>query len=169
METSSVIDKLAANLLMITDLAKSIPQAEQKIKAGANWSILEVFEHLFLTERSVYRLLLKKAEKQHSAQIILGTAKMKRLLIDRRSFKITAPAYLVPTGTFTEIDAFIEAFRSERNSLMDDLQVGNILIDNGVFDHPVLGELTITDWIDFLIAHTERHVLQIQELRDGLK
>lgn len=166
METSSLINKLSANLLVIIDLANGIPEKEQNIKADGKWSILEIFEHLLLTERSVHRLLLKKAEKQHSSQTMLGSAKIKRMLLDRRSVKITAPPYLVPTGIFTHIDAFTSAFLAERNGLIDDLKTGRILVDNSIFNHPVLGELTITDWIDFVIAHTERHMLQIQEMRE---
>ena len=35
--------------------------------------------------------------------------------------------------------------------------------------HPILGEMTKVDWIHFMIAHTNRHLVQIEEVKTVAK
>jgi hypothetical protein len=37
------------------------------------------------------------------------------------------------------------------------------VIDNRMFPHPYLGNLTMVDWCYFIISHADRHCLQIQD------
>ena len=39
-----------------------------------------------------------------------------------------------------------------------------LVIDNRVHKHPSLGEMTVSDWLWFMIRHTERHLEQVKEV-----
>lgn len=75
-----------------------------------------------------------------------------------------APEALLPKGEVTDVDAFKKRFQEQRKELKEDIENGKLIIDNRTRKHPRLGEMTVSDWLYFLISHTERHVEQIGEL-----
>lgn len=163
MTNSDAIEKLEDNLNDILIVANNCPLSCHEKKQDGRWSILEIFEHIYLTEKIVHKLLLKEAIKENEYEEILGRAKLKKMLVNGRSYKIIAPAYLTPLGSFENLNLFFNEFSRERNTLIQDVRLGKIVMDNRVHNHPVLGDMTMSDWINFLIYHSIRHLEQVND------
>ncbi len=132
------------------------------------WSILECLEHIYLIDKAVLAVLTateSKYKTENDQTELFGEEKIRKLLVQGRSFKVPAPDYVQPKGEFLSstiakqnIDAVIE-------SITQHIASNNIEQEIYTFKHPILGPMTKTDWVHFMIAHTERHMLQIEELK----
>lgn len=129
------------------------------------WSIHECLEHMVITEIAVYRILLQNAASKNVNFIEnIGKAAIAKMMSDR-SVKTEAPDDVKPVGRFNNVSELIEKFRSNRERLLDALKNNKIVFDGQIFIHPMLGEMTKKDWLNFLIHHCERHCKQIGEIR----
>ena len=162
MNLTEYISELDKNTGDILQLLKECSEEQLEKKQEGAWSILEILEHLLITDKFVYKLLLAPSEKQGESVEIKG-GKIKFYMLDRRDIKAIAPLNLVPKGDIKNNAEFIEQFLKQRAFLVDALENGKIIIDNGITKHAVMGDLSKTDWLNFLVHHAERHVLQIKD------
>ncbi|MBL7884376.1 MAG: hypothetical protein JNL69_09930, partial [Bacteroidia bacterium] len=49
--------------------------------------------------------------------------------------------------------------------IISHIKLNAIENEKQTIQHPRLGEMTKLDWVHFLMAHTKRHVLQIEEIK----
>lgn len=157
---------LERNTADVLQVLSSCPEALLTQKPDNAWSILEIAEHLLVTDRVVYGFLITPAEQQHTGPERLGNDKIKHYMIDRRDLKVVSPESLQPKGELKSRDEFFTQFSAQRALLTKVLASGQLVVDNGIIKHPLIGEMTKYDWLHFLIAHAQRHLLQIQS---GLK
>ena len=128
------------------------------------WSILQILEHITIADTIVFFLLREPSEATSDSGEIYGNEKLKKIVVDFRTRKkVEAPVSLQPQGKFTEISAFEKTFLRGRNLLKHDLASGKIKVSNSTHKHPYLGEMTISDWLNFILHHTQRHMEQIKE------
>jgi hypothetical protein len=132
-------------------------------KTGGCWSPLQVLEHCWLTEKMVIAFLHRPSAEMHDQETVHGNSKLHHLVVNKRDIKLQAPDRLQPTGAITSCADFESKFASLRQGLHDSLEGGTLIVDNRVYPHPVLGILTVTDWLYFLIHHTQRHIEQLHE------
>ena len=131
--------------------------------AHGSWSILGVLEHIHLTDRVVYTVASRPTDKRHSHETAIDENEIRSTVGDR-SRKLKAPPFLEPKGKFESVMAFEAAFVSQRELLKEGLRSGRIVVDNRMQSHPWLGEMTVADWLRFLVHHTGRHIRQIDEI-----
>jgi hypothetical protein len=143
-------------------LKKSRPDTHLK---GENdsWTGLQVLEHICITEKVVSKLVAKPSEQIHESAELFGAGKLNHLVVAKRAFKVKAPEMLNPKGDIKDLEAFEQVFTKQRNELKQGIIQGNISVDNRIHKHPYLGEMTISDWLHFMISHTQRHIEQIQD------
>ena len=163
----SIISELASTATHLTGLLKNLSEEDSsRRKSPASWSVLECLEHIIITEIGVTRVLMQTAQ---DAQIIssdkelIGKEKIETALSDRTK-KYTAPVSAAPRGRYKSLAEAIEAFQLHRNNLMEMLRNGRIQFDDVTRAHPLLGEMTKTDWLHFLTEHCKRHEQQIIEI-----
>lgn len=133
-------------------------------KEGAAWSIVEILEHIFLTERLVYVMLLRPSAKEAEQEEVIGQEKLQKLIVNLRARKLKAPDSLEPKGKIKTKEEFIKLFSEQRASLMQDVESDKIKISSASYVHPFLGEMTIRDWLHFIPLHSKRHLEQIKDL-----
>ncbi|WP_172441818.1 DinB family protein [Formosa algae] len=150
-----------ANKLLETVKEYSIEKLTEK--SGSEWSLLEILEHIYITDKVIYSIISKPSDKESKAKELFGQNKLEIILIDQRDKKIQSPDFLHPKGHFKNLSDFNSEFIDLRNSLKNDLITEKVKIDNRIHNHPLLGEMTITDWLNFILFHTERHLKQIEE------
>ncbi|HEV7230504.1 MAG TPA: DinB family protein [Bacteroidia bacterium] len=132
------------------------------IKGGVdNWNGLQILEHVCMTEKVVCKLVSKPSDQIHESAELFGPGKMNHLVVTKRAIKVKAPEMLNPKGDIQDLEAFEQLFTAQRNELKENLMQGTIPVDNRIHKHPYLGEMTISDWLYFMIAHTQRHLEQI--------
>lgn len=167
MNITEYISTLDKNTGDIMQLLKEVPETELEKKTGDEWSILEILEHLLVTDKVVYGFLMAPSERQGASAEILGS-KIHRYLIERRDIKMPSPEWFLPTGDIKNNAQFIEQFLKQRAFLVEALESGKIVIDNGIIPHPLMGDLSKTDWLAFIVSHAQRHLLQITDKLNGL-
>jgi DinB superfamily len=129
-------------------------------KPNAQWSILEIIEHVIIVEKSVMLMVPRLQERSSDAKNY-GAEKLERIIIGMRSKPIKAPEKMEPHGKFINTQEAIQALNEQRQKLIEWLQEGKIIVDDRTFEHPFLGIMTIEDWMYFILKHAERHRLQI--------
>ncbi|GIO01938.1 hypothetical protein J5TS2_26060 [Brevibacillus halotolerans] len=128
------------------------------------WTIGQVLEHLYLTEKAV-AYHVRKALSNEDVQI---EPKSISLILDR-SNKVQAPAPYEPTDEPKHLQDLLLKLESTRTSLLAACEgtESSQLAKKG-FTHPAFGLLDINQWIEFVGLHEQRHLEQIKEIKAHL-
>ena len=169
MEIAGYITMLNRNTGELLDLVRNKSDETLNHRSFNSWSILQVLEHLLITERYVLQLLTTPTEKVAPSKVLRGEENLNRILVDLRGRKVKAPDMLEPSGEINDIREFSTAFLKSRATLGQSLENGNITVDERVHAHPVLGDMTVSDWLHFLISHARRHMEQIRDILRALE
>jgi hypothetical protein len=164
MKTDEIILKLQLNTVEVLTFVKGIPSADFNKQTLGKWNILQILEHVYITEKLVGRLLSQPSSHTSKTPEILGDDKLKRAVVDLRNRKVQAPELFHPKGKFKTIEDFEKLFSENRTELIAALGSGKIVVDGRIQKHPYLGEMTITDWLYFMPHHTQRHLEQIKDI-----
>jgi hypothetical protein len=146
-------------------------EAQWKFKAAPErWSIAETAEHIIKSEGLIRGKMLEGLLKgapataeQKAAIKITDEALVQRL--PDRSHKAKAPEALVPTGKLASRDEAAKEFEAARAESI--AYVKGLTVDprNYVAPHPAFGPLDGQQWLLLLALHSERHTLQIEEVK----
>lgn len=135
--------------------------------APDRWSIGECVEHITASEPFIRNMIGAAMKKELTAEAVkAGTQKDEMIskgLVDR-SQKFKAPEPLIPTNRFPFQAAAIEAFKKERAATIA-LATGDVNLRTHGDNHFLFGPLDAYGWFLFLSGHSERHTLQIDEVK----
>ena len=135
--------------------------------APEKWSIAEVVEHLALAEEFIRSAAAESLKTPATAeQLEAGCAKEEQVLafILDRSQKFQAPEPVQPSGRWSSVEETLAAFRQQRAATVE-LIAGGADLRAHCAEHPAFGPLDAYGWLFFLSGHTERHTLQIEEVK----
>jgi DinB superfamily len=162
-------EKIQANTIELFNSFNNLDQTSLELKPGENvWSILEILEHVFLIDKAVLKALTAPApieETDKTPNELFGEQKIHKLLVERRNFKVPAPDFSNPSGRFTTIEDAKQNINSIIDRIVNHINSNTITEETHTIKHLVLGEMTKIDWVHFLISHTNRHILQIEEVK----
>jgi hypothetical protein len=143
-----------------------LSEAQWNFKAAPDkWSIAQCAEHITAAEtliRGAVEKGLATPLEAPAAELVKDDAIL-TMIVDR-SKKFSAPEPLVPTQRFGTPAATLEAFRTERAATIK-LAEGDADFRAHAVKHPGFGMLDTYGWMLFLSAHSERHTLQIEEVK----
>lgn len=161
---SSVNENLAETRNHLVDEIKSFTNEEFNYKPGKDkWSVAEVCHHLVLLEGRTAKLIHHLVTKP---EINKAESKPIHLATDRTT-KFNAPEIVQPSGEPFEVQQMLEMLNYARNKLLtvlDSLEDPKILVDRSAV-HPVFGEMPLTQWIELIYLHEQRHIEQIKEIK----
>jgi hypothetical protein len=135
------------------------------------WSAGEILEHLhvveFKTLQQIWRLK-EETENQSLSQIV--HANKDRSFYELisgldKSLMVQAPSFWLPTGK-SSASFWIEALKS--NQLVIEklpLLLRDVDAESIVFPHFLFGSLDVMQWLSFFPFHFDRHIAQIERLR----
>lgn len=139
-------------------------QINRVVEEG-KWTIGQVLEHLYLTEKNVVRSFSEAQQITEDNPVKLRKV---RLTTDRTQ-KVTAPKFLVPSSEQQNLEQLKEKLKQSRETLerfMKDTSEDDL---NGKYmQHPFFEKLTLTQWVAFLAYHEKRHIAQIEELKEAI-
>ena len=162
-------EKLQANTIALFNSIDSISPSQAQFKPSpTSWSILECLEHIFLVNVSVSKsITIPAPEKiENDKTELFGEGKLNHLLVNKRdAFKVIAPEFASPKGKFTTVEDAKQNINSIINEMINYISTHPIDQETHPIKHFRLGEMTKVDWIHFLISHTNRHILQIEEVK----
>ena len=168
MDIQAYITLLNRNTGELLDLVRNRDEATLNHRSFNSWSVLQVLEHLIMTERYVYDLLSRPSDKKAATEELKGSERLNRIMVDMRERKAKAPDMLEPVGEISDLSTFNNTFLAGRKALTDALNNGKIIVDERVHTHPMLGDMTVSDWLHFLLSHARRHMEQIKDVLKAL-
>ena len=167
------IDRTRARLF---DAVEGLSEEQQSFTpAPDRWSAAELVEHLSIVEGNVVRLLEKllgKADESGAAATISDLfndpVSIEEFVERSRGVKLEAPERIRPTGLpLADSLARMKDSRAALHALRPRVERadGRALR----FPHPAWGPLDLYQWLLFVGAHEDRHIAQIEALKETMK
>ena len=132
------------------------------------WSVAEVLEHITVSEKGVMEMmngiLQTPLTAEQKAEVPAKTEMIVPLMRDR-SQKFQAPEVVQPTKQLGEGSEVGKAFSSTRGSMLEFVKSSGADFHGNGMEHPAFGALDGYQWLLFIAAHAERHLMQIQEVK----
>ena len=133
------------------------------------WSVVEILEHLTRAYSGTAKGFERCVEK--GVSLATGATARQRLqqlvLISFGYFPAgrEAPKHILPTGEL-DLAAVLDAVRRDLARLDESGARARQALGTGkMLDHPILGALTVDQWMKFHEVHTRHHARQIQQRR----
>jgi DinB superfamily len=147
---------------------EGLSEAQWNYKAAPEkWSIAQCAEHIAAAESlirgAVEGGLTKPLADGQDRGALVKDELIQTMIVDR-SRKFSAPEPLIPGGRFGSAAAAVDAFRKERGETLK-LAQGDADFRAHAAQHPGFGMIDTYGWMLFLSGHTERHTLQIEEVK----
>ena len=147
---------------------EGLSEAQWNYKAAPEkWSIAQCAEHIAAAESfirgAVEGALTKPLAADQVPSALVKDDVIQTMIVDR-SRKFSAPEPLVPGNRFGSPAAAVDAFRKERITTLK-LAQGDTDFRAHAAQHPGFGMIDTYGWMLFLSGHTERHTLQIEEVK----
>jgi len=147
---------------------EGLSEAQWNFKAAPEkWSIAQCAEHIAAAESlirgAVEGALTKPLPTDQDAGAMVKDELIQTMVVDR-SKKFSAPEPLVPSDRFGSPAAAVEAFSKERVATLK-LAQSDADFRAHAAQHPGFGMIDTYGWMLFLSGHTERHTLQIEEVK----
>ena len=169
LERERALSELHAGRKLLLDAVAGLSEAQWNFKpAPDRWSVSEVAEHITLAEDFLFnasqQILTspatpeKKAEVQGKDEIVLTKT------LDR-SRKGTAPEPLVPSHKWASHQEMIEQYKKSRDRTIAYVSTTQDELRSHFYKHPAYDLLDAYQWLLFMAAHSERHILQLKEVK----
>lgn len=144
--------------------------AESRLRRDPKqWSVVEIVEHLTRAYSGTAKGFERCLEK--GASLATAASMKQRLqqfaLINLKYFPEgrQAPKHILPTGEL-DLGAVLDAVRRDLARLDDSAARTRQALGTGkMLDHPILGALSVDQWLKFHEVHTAHHARQIQQRR----
>ena len=166
-----LLDQLNASQSRLLAVAADLTTQQWHFRESSDrWSIAENIEHLihfesFITQ-AIANALARPAEPEKQSQ---AASKQPRVLSlgsnESRRAQLKAREVVRPTGKWSEPNVLIEEFRSARVRTLAFAAETDDDLHTHFFPHIAFGDLDCYQWLLVLSFHTDRHVLQIQQVQ----
>jgi hypothetical protein len=169
-ERNRLMSHLHATRKQFLDALAQVSEAQWKWKPSAEtWSVAEVAEHIALSEETLGAMVRKmvKGPAAPAEKLAAVKGKEERMLtgIVDRSQKVQAPEMLKPVQRWKTKAELIAAFKKSRDENIAYIEQTGDELRTRLMPHPALGDLDLYQWLLFVSGHSERHTLQLLEVK----
>jgi uncharacterized damage-inducible protein DinB len=169
-ERQAAIQYLEATRQKVLDSVKDLTDAQWKYKPSPDrWSAAEVAEHIAVSEGTLFGLVTNQVMKTPAAPEKKAAAKGKdeviRNSLTNRTVKAQAPEMLKPTNRFATREETIKAFLASREKTIEYVKTTQDDLRGHFLAHPFFKDMDGYQWLLLISGHSERHSLQILEVR----
>ena len=160
---------LESCLAIILDATKGCGDEARVRRDPQKWCVVEIVEHLTKAYSGTAKGFERCVEKGTSlATAITMKQRIQQLALIEFGFfpeGREAPKHIVPTGE-VDLATAIEAVRRDLARLdASAIRAREALGAGKILDHPIVGALTVDQWLKFHVVHTRHHAKQIAERR----
>lgn len=168
-ERDRAMSHMHATRKVFLDSLSGVSKAQWDFKPAPEvWSIAECAEHIVLSEDLIFNLATKqvmaapmdpalKVDKANDEKVLAAMV--------NRSVKAQAPEPLKPQRIFATPEAAIVEFKKRRDRNIAYVQTTQDELRAHAVKHPIFGALDAYQWLLLLSAHSERHTLQLNEVK----
>lgn len=166
---SSLKISLAENTDVLSKTIAEFPDEYFNAKINPDtWSAGEVLEHIYRAEFGIPRLFNGESQTASNRDTDFTIQKINQTLLDFTQ-KRKAGGVVLPKQDGKDKAALLQKFQTNRQSianLSEEKPLDELCLK---YENPIFGYLTRREWIHFIILHTERHLHQIQNIKEELK
>jgi hypothetical protein len=153
---------------LLMDVAGLTP-AQLNFKADSTrWSVAQCVEHIALAEAALtlayQQGLQSPADPSKRDSIKYSDQQIIHFLMDR-SRKFQAPEMLKPVGTFGSFQTALDSFVARRNRNIEFIKTTQADLRDHFVTFPGLGVVDDYQVVLFMISHSKRHTLQLEEVK----
>ncbi len=154
----------------MTDALEGLTDEQLNFKSDENaWSIAECVEHLAISENAFGGLVQKTvatgANPAMKDSVKLKDDQLMGLITDRTN-KVKTSETFEPSGGFGSHEATLEAFMEKRKEHIEYVKTTEDDLRNRYNSDLPFGTIDGVQLIVFMAGHTERHVLQMEEIME---
>ena len=157
---------------LFLDSIEGLSPAQLNFKASPDrWSIAECAEHITLSEDLIFGLasvqIMKTPVVSERQTAATNKSKDQEILnqVTDRTKKAQAPETLKPSHKWKAFDEMIAEYKVKRNRTIEYVEQTKDDVRGQIMAHPLLGKLDAYQWVLLLSSHSERHTLQILEVK----
>ena len=162
-------DHLARCLEILSDATRGAGDESRVRRDPQQWSVVEIVEHLTRAYSGTAKGFERCLEKNAS---LASTASMRQRLQQFALINLgyfpegrQAPKHIRPTGEL-DLAAVLDAVRRDLARLDESAARTRQALGTGkMLDHPILGALSVDQWLKFHVVHTAHHARQIRQRR----
>ncbi|HYC59873.1 MAG TPA: DinB family protein [Thermoanaerobaculia bacterium] len=165
-EREKLVQELERTREKFLKSVEGLSEAQWNYKTSPEkWSIAQCAEHIAASESLIRGAVVKAIAEPlpADAKDLVKDEMVQKFMVDR-SKKFNAPEPLVPSDRYGSPAAAVDAFRTERAETLK-LAQSDAEMRKHALEHPGFGMLDAYGWMLFLSTHTERHTLQIEEVK----
>jgi len=168
-EREFVLQELRANRERLLRVIDGLSREQQVFQPGEDrWSIADCLEHIPIVEGfivgGIQRSLTGPAQPELRAEVDRKAEGLYPKIVER-SQRVKGPDRAMPRRTWKDFAELIEAFESARLKTLDFAAQTEADLHNHFFPHPLFADLSCYHWLRFASLHSERHVLQMEEVK----
>jgi len=131
----------------------------------ATWSIMQNLEHLYLMEKVVVQRMAKELEYNPEP-----TSEVPISMLLNRSKKLEAPDFLKPSNEFISLKEMKKKLDESREALIQFVtHTSEEDLANKAMTHRLFGTLSLKQWVELIGYHEQRHLKQIEEVKEALQ
>ena len=131
--------------------------------AEGSWSVLDCAEHVALAEMGMFRLWNATRHPRPA-----GAPDREQFFLENmtdRSRKVEAPERGRPAGRFPTLEAARQQFEAARAETIRSVEANGDDLRTIEVTHPLFGAVSACEMVIIIAKHTERHALQIEEIK----
>jgi len=169
-ERERAMSELHATRKLFLDAVDGLSEAQWNFKPTPDrWSVAEAAEHIAVSEDMIFSLVTQKimqspAEPDKREKVKGRDETILQMLVDR-SHKAQAPEQLRPTHRWPTRQELVDHFKESRDKTIAYVDHTQDALRDHFFDHPAFGTMDGYQWILLISGHSNRHVLQINEVK----
>jgi hypothetical protein len=137
----------------------------------ADWSVLEMLDHIVKTEMAIMSAARLGLERPHRVGLgdKLRTLFLRRVFSSDRRVKVPASASRVLPGSDLYLPEIAERWNSSRAELDGFIARSNSkLLSKGIFRHPVGGWMGMHEILEFFSVHLVHHQYQLKRIATSI-
>ncbi|WP_165875836.1 DinB family protein [Hazenella coriacea] len=146
-----------------------LPLSDEMINQSVGhdqWTIAQVLDHLYLVEQAIVGQLSNEDYEEVDASFV---PKPLDFILDR-SIKVPAGDTFVSKFEFQSLNSLKSKLDQSRQQLLEIAhRLGPEQIQKKAQRHQAFGLLTLSQWIEFIALHEQRHLEQIKEISQKLQ
>ena len=156
-------------LAIVLDATKGAGDESRARRDPNRWSVVEIVEHLARAYSGTAKGFERCLEKNTPlATPVTFKQRVQQFALVRLGYfpeGRQAPKHIIPSGEL-DLSAVLDAVRRDLARLDDAAMKAREKLGAGkMLDHPIIGALTVDQWLKFHEVHTTHHARQIAERR----
>ena len=158
------IETTAHELLQVVD---SFQQDEfNKIPFEGSWTPGQVTEHIFLSASGILNAVNgNTTPTQRDPHQMIAPLRDAFLNFN---IKMQSPDFIIPSADPKDKHTLLQMTKDTWNGLAAAAQTGDLTATCLDFEMPTVGLLTRSEWLSFVVVHTQRHIWQLKKIRKAI-